>query len=338
MWRRARLPLLGLFGVALALVVSRDVGAQSPAAAHTIRMATLAPRNPVMVRGVARWNQQLAAATDGRLQVRVYWGGQMGDERTVVRKMRIGDVDAASLTSSGLSLIYRPVLALQAPGIIANYRQVDAVREQIGPELQRGIEGEGFGLLGFGDSGRIRIFSREPVRRPQDLRRMRPWVPRTDAIFRHFLAVVGATGVPLSIGEVFGGLRSGMIDAAPGTALAVAGLQWFTSVQYCTAQGDGFLVGGLVVRRGFLDQLSEADRRALIDVSAQNHQRTIQSARQADERAYEALQRHGITPIDVEAHRAEWEDTARQTRQRMSGAVVPAELLRRVEAVAAAAR
>lgn len=323
----------------LAFVAPRDVGAQTgPRAAHTLRMATLAPRNGIMVRATARWNQQLAAATDGRVQVHVYWGGQMGDERTVVRRMRIGDVDGASLTSSGLSLIYRPVLALQAPGIISEYRQVDAVREQIGPELQRGIEAEGFGLLGFGDSGRIRIFSREPVRRPTDLRRMRPWVPRTDAIFRHFLSVVGATGIPLSVGEVFGGLRTGMIDAAPGTAIAVAGLQWFTSVQYCTAQSDGFLVGGMVVRRGFLDGLSEADRQALIDISAQNQERTIRGARVADERAYQALQRHGITPIDVDEHRAEWVETARQTRLRMRGSVVPAPLLDRVEQVAAAAR
>ncbi len=324
--------------VVLGLLVPRDVGAQGGSAvAHAMRLATLAPRNGIMVQATARWNQALAAATGGRVQVRVYWGGQMGDERTVVRKMRIGDVDAAFLTSSALALIYRPVLAMQAPGIISEYRQVDAVREQLGPEMARGIEGEGFGLLGLGDSGRIRIFSREPVRRPHDLRRMRPWVPRTDAIFRHFLAVVGATGVPLSIGEVFGGLRTGMIDAAPGTAIAVAGLQWFTSVEYCTAQSDGFLVGGLVVRRGFLDQLSAADRQAVFDVSAQNHQRTIRAARTADERAYTALQRHGITPIDVEPHRAEWQETARQTRLRMRGAVVPAELLDRVERVAAAA-
>lgn len=335
MSRRALPPLLLL---ALAMTIPPDVGAQAAPAARTMRLATLAPRNPLMVQATGRWNQQLEAATGGRLQVRVYWGGQMGDERTVVRKMRIGDVDAASLTSAGMSLIYRPVLALQAPGIISTYRQVDAVREQIGPELRTGIEAEGFGLLGFGDSGRIRIFSTEPIHRPRDLRHMRPWVPRTDAIFTHFLAVVGATGVPLSIGEVFGGLRTGMIDAAPGTAIAVAGLQWFTSVHYCTAQSDGFLVGGMVVRQGFLDQLSAEDRQALFDISAQNHQRTLRAARVGDERAYAALQRHGITPVDIEEHRAEWVDVARQTRQRMSGAVVPADLLRRVEAVAAAAQ
>ena len=325
-----------------ALAVPPHVGAQgdSPASApaHVMRLATIAPRNSLMHRLTARWNEQLAERTEGRLQVRVYWGGQMGDERTLVRKMRIGDVDAASMTSIGLSIIHRPVLVMQAPGIFATYAQVDRVREEVGPELRQGLEAAGFGLLGFGDSGRIRLFSQEPVRRPSDLRRMRPWVPREDAIFRQMLSVVGATGVPLSIGEVFGGLRTRMIDVAPGTALAVAGLQWFTALHYTTSQSDGFLVGGMVVRQGFLDELSADDRSALFEVSAQNHERLLRGVRAGDERAFEALTRHGIEAIDTEPYRAEWVETARLTRQRMRGRVVPAALLDRVEQIAAAAR
>ena len=75
--------------------------------------------------------------------------------------------------------------------------------------------------------------------RPTDLRRMRPWVPNTDAVFREMLGVIGANGVTLTIGEVFGGLRTQMIDVVPGTAIAVAGLQWFTSVTHVTRQSDG---------------------------------------------------------------------------------------------------
>lgn len=323
----------------LAFLAPPDVGAQEGAerSAHVMRVATLAPRTGLGRRLMQRWNQQLGEATGNRVQVRMYWGGSMGDERTIVRKLRIGDVDGASLTSSGLSLIYRPVLVLQAPGIISTYEQVDAVREQVGPQLRDAIEDEGFGLLGFGDSGRIRLFSREPVRRPRDLRRMRPWVPRHDSIFRELLGVVGATGVPLSIGEVFGALRTQMIDVAPGTALAVAGLQWFTSVEYMTAQSDGFLIGGMVVREGFLEQLTDEDRAAVFEVSARNQARVLRGGRIADERAYEALRRHGVTAVDIEPHRSEWQDVARQTRQRLRGRVVPPALLTRVEQVAAAA-
>lgn len=321
---------------ALALVVPPDVGAQSSSdPAHVMRVATLMPRGGRVTRLVAQWNRSLARRTDGRLQVRMYYGGAMGDERTVVRRMRIGQLDAASLSSAGLSLIHRPALVMQAPGLFSTYAQVDAVRRQVGPEIAEGLEREGFGLLGWGDAGRVRLFSLEPLRRPSDLRSRRPWVPRHDNIFRSMLGVVGATGIPLSVGEVYGALRTRMIDVAPGTAIAAVGLQWFTSLRYVTAQSDGFLIGGMVVRNGFLDELSASDRTALFEASMENHERLLRGSRELDERAFAALTSRGIRSVSVDAHRDEWVQVARQTRQRMSGRIVPAELLRRVERIAA---
>ena len=327
--------LLGL--VALAVLLPPHVGAQTEAPAHVLRLATLMPRTGQATRGLALWNQQLDERTHGRVQVRMYWGGAMGDERTMVRRMRIGQLDGASMTSTGLAIIYRPVLVMQVPGVFTTYDQVDRVRREIGPELARGLEAQGFGLLGWGDAGRIRLFSQEPIRRPSDLRRMRPWVPRGDAIFREVLSVVGATGVPLSVGEVFGGLRTRMIDAAPGTAMAVAGLQWFTSLRYVTAQSDGFLVGGMVVRSDALDALDPVDRAALFELAAENHERLLQRLRRGDEQAFAALTRHGIQPVDVDAHRAEWIRVGTEARHRLAGRVFPAALLARVEQIAAAA-
>lgn len=336
-----RLPLGPLLLVALALLAPPHAGAQGepPAPAHVLRLGTLLPQSRMARQGLTLWNRRLAELTEGRLSVRVYWGGAMGDERTMVRRMRIGSLDGASLTSNGLAQIHRPVLVLQAPGVFTTYEQLDAVRRELGPELARGVEAEGFGLLGFGDAGRVRLFSRgEPIRRPSDLRHRRPWVPREDAVFREVLAVVGANGVPLSVGEVFAGLRTRMIDVVPGTALAAAGLQWFTSLDHATAQSDGFLVGGMVVRGGFLDALSAEDREALFLSARENHERLLRGVRAGDERALAALGRRGLSLTDVDAHRAEWVRVAAETRQRLAGRVFPAALLERVERIAADAR
>ncbi|MGE0786943.1 MAG: TRAP transporter substrate-binding protein DctP [Sandaracinaceae bacterium] len=329
----ARLALL-----AVVLALPPDVGAQETEPAHVLRIATLMPRGGRTTQLLNAWNQTLSERTGGRLQVRVYWGGSMGDERTVVRRMRIGQIDGASLTSAGMSLIHRPVLVMQAPGIFQSYRQVDAVRREIGPELAQAMDTAGFGLLGWGDAGRVRLFSQEPLHRPSDLRSRRPWVPSHDSIFREMLGVVGATGIPLSVGEVFGGLHTRMIDVVPSTAIATAGLQWFTSLRYVTQQSDGFLVGGMVVRNGFLEQLRPEDRDALFEVSAETHETLMRGVRQMDERAFTALTNHGIRSVDIDAHRAEWVRVAHDTRQRMAARVVPADLLARVERIAEANR
>lgn len=328
-----RLAPVLLFAVAL-VVPSHGARAQQQGTTYEMRLATLLPRNATMVRGIARWNQDLAQRTGGELSVRVYYGGSMGDETTMVRRMRIGQLDAASLTSTGLSVIHRPVLVMQVPGVFTTYEQVDAVRAAIGPELASGFEAQGFALIGWGDSGRVRLFSRAPVRRPQDLARLRPWVPRTDSIFREVLAVAGANGVSLGVGEVFAALRTRMIDVVPATAIAVTALQWFTTVDHVTAQSDGFLVGGMVVRRGFLDSLPEAHRGALFASARENQEQFLRGVRQGDERAYRALIQHGMTEVDVEAHRADWVRVGNEARRRLAGRVYPAALLERVERIA----
>lgn len=287
-----------------------------------------------MARSVARWNQDLAQRTGGALSVRVYYGGAMGDEETMVRRMRTGQLDAASLTSTGLSLIHRPVLVMQVPGVFSTYAQVDAVRAAIGPDMERAFEAQGFALIGWGDSGRVRLFSRAPVRRPRDLARLRPWVPRSDAIFREVLAAAGANGIPMGVGEVFAALRTNAIDVVPATAIAVTALQWFTALDHVTAQSDGFLVGGMVVRRGFLDSRPREHREALFASARENQERFLRGVRETDDRAYAALLRRGMTEVDVEAHRAEWERVGAEARRRLAGRIYPAALLERVERIA----
>lgn len=330
---RWRLALV--LGLALAAALTgRDARAQPAPAVVTLRLGTLAPRSPAGQRGIAIWNRQLAERTGGTLQVRMWWGGSLGDERSMVRRMRIGQLDGASLTSGGLSGIVRQVLVMQVPGVFTRYEQVDRVRGEIGPELARAFEQEGFHLLGWGDAGRVRIFARRPITRPSDLRSTRAWVPSDDIIFSTMLEVVGATGRRLGVGEVFGGLRTGMVDTVPGTALAVGGLQWFTSLTHVTAQSDGFLVGGMIVRRPFLDGLTEAQRQALSDTAAESHDRVVRGMREGDERAYQALLTHGMTAVDSTPYRDEWTRTAAEARRRLAGRVFPAELLARVERLA----
>jgi TRAP-type C4-dicarboxylate transport system substrate-binding protein len=322
--------------VLLALVAPSPQATAQEESAHVLRLATLLPRNTQMTRALTRWNRELAERTGGRLSVRMYWGGAMGDEQTMVRRMRNGQLDGASLTSGGLALIHRPVLVMQVPGVFSTYTQVDRVRTAIGPELEQGFEREGFTLIGWGDSGRVRLFSREPIRRPRDLLRSRAWHPRSDLIFGEVLSVAGASGITLSVGEVYGGLRTGMIDVVPGTALAVTALQWFTSVRYVTGQADGFLIGGMVMRRGFADGLPADVREALLTSARENQGRFLDTVREADERAYLALVRHGMQETDMRPHEAEWRQLGAQARRRLAGRVYPAALLDRVEQLAAA--
>lgn len=321
----------------LAVAGGESVRAQTAPQPRVLRVATLAPRSSGGQRALAGWNAILAARTGNTLSVRVYWGGTMGDERTVLRRMRTGQIDGANLTSSGLSLIDPSILVLQVPGLFEDYPQMDRARAALLPEFRTRFRQRGFELVNIGDSGRVRLFStRRGVARPADLRAMRPWLPPSNTIFQEMLAIVGATGVPRSIGEVYPGLRMGAVDVVPGSALAAVALQWSTSVRYMTAQSNGFLVGGMIIGRQTMQSLTPAQRSALMDSATENHGQMAARIRQMDERAYRALIRRGVRPVDTGPHRAEWLQVSRRTREQLAGRVYPAALLQRVERLAAA--
>ena len=151
-------------------------------------------------------------ATDGQVNMKMYYGGVAGDEITVVRKMRVGQLDGALITSTGLSALVRQVLVMEAPGLIRSYPELDAVREVLAPDLEALFDKAGYKLLAWGDAGKTRIFSAHRIVGPSDLQKVRPWVWRDSATMRAFIKATGANGVLLNLPEVYSSLQTGIID------------------------------------------------------------------------------------------------------------------------------
>lgn len=300
-----------------------------------LRIATLAPRGSSWMRVFGAWNNSLRQATDGRLSLRVYAGGSQGDERDVIRKIRIGQLDGAAVTSTGLSLIVRPILVLQAPGVVNNYRELDRARTAMNDEFSQQFQANGVRLLGWGDVGEGRIFSNQPITRPSDLRSVRPWQWRDDSMFGTFLDVVGANGVRLGVPEVLPALSTGQVDTVIASATAASALQWHTRVTHVTEQANTILIGATILSQSRYESLPEDLRTALDETSAQAHTTLVRRIRRDDARYYRALTTtHGLTAVDTDPHRAEWTQAATQTRNRLAGRLFPRALMERTMAAA----
>ncbi|MBX3271272.1 MAG: TRAP transporter substrate-binding protein DctP [Sandaracinaceae bacterium] len=324
--------LLALGLTALPGSAPQRAGAQE---STELRIATLAPRGSSWARVFDAWNNSLRQATQNRLSLRVYYGGSQGDERDVIRKIRIGQLDGAAVTSTGLSLVVRPVLVLQAPGVIENYEQLDRARAAMNADFARQFQENGVRLLGWGDVGEGRIFSNRPIARPSDLRAVRPWQWREDSMFGEFLSVVGATGVRLGVPEVLPALSTGQVDTVVASATAASALQWHTRVTHVTQQANTILIGATLLSQTKYESLAPDLRQALDQTSEQAHRQLVQRIRRDDARYYTALTtRHGLTAVDTTPHRAEWQQASTQTRERLAGRLFPRELMERVMAAA----
>ena len=328
-------PFVVLLAVALCLLPSSSTTRAQMDETHAevvIKVATMAPRSPEFVRRSKRYNQRLGEETKGRVQFRTYWGGIAGDEQTVMRKLRSGQIDAAPLGTDTASSAVRQAMVLMAPQTYFNYKQVDAVRKELTPEFNAEAYQNGFKIMSWWDAGRARIFSTRPVRTFADLRIGRPWLYPPSSMLREFYKMINVTGVPLEISEVYGGLQTKMIDTVWISPLLVGALRWSAHVQYMSASPATIIQGAFVLRRPTWDAMSKDDQAALDRIVKEQSGTTQQELRTDDEKAYVKLQTRGITAIPFN-NPEEWRAVGRQLRNKMIGRAYSKEMLARVEAI-----
>lgn len=326
--------------VAVVMLTSTVPGTLSTAAeaqqTHTLRIATLAPRGSSWMRIFNAWDASLGKETGGRLKLRFYPGGVAGDERDFVRKMRVGQMDGAAVTQTGLGLIVPPVLVLAAPGLFTDYSRLYRARDLLSDQLDEEFRDEGYELLGWGDAGMLNVYSNaQPIRRPSDFKQVRPWAWRDDVLFTEVLRAVGANPVRLGVPEVYPALQTGMIDTLPSSALAAVSLQWFTRLKFVTSNDLSILIGATIVRKDKYDALPVDLRAALDEVSEKAHRMLRSVIRRDDAEAYESMLQRGMEEVDVGRHEGEWLALAKKVRRDLAGRLYPASLLAKVERIAA---
>ncbi|HSN81726.1 MAG TPA: TRAP transporter substrate-binding protein DctP [Polyangiales bacterium] len=299
-----------------------------------IRYGTLAPAGSAFGKVLKAWSRSLSKETEGRVELRVYSGGTQGDERDVLRKIRAGQMDAAGVTTVGLSLVVRPVLVLSAPGVIETYEQLARVREKLDARFDAMFEEAGFVLMAWSDAGKGRLMSTLPIAKPADLRAARPWAWKDDPIFAEFLKVVGANPVRLGVPEVYPALQTGMVDVVPASAIGAVALQWFTKLKYMSKDSFGIVLGATLIKKEKLEELSPGDQKVLLDTAKRAGLALDQVVRRDDARAYDVMIERGIEVVDTTPFQSEWEAAGKETRERLVGRIYSKSLLEEVQAAA----
>jgi len=333
---RSQLVVLSL--ILFTLFVSVDpffnrAGAEEAAKpTHQLRLATLAPRSSDLGKAFQRLRKELREKTNGDVELKMYHGGVAGDEETVVRKMRVGQLDGALLTSTGLGALVPQVLVLQAPGLITSYPALDDVRKELAPQLEALFTKAGYTLVSWGDSGQVRIFSKHKIQHPDDLKGVRPWVWRGSPTMRAFIEAAGANGVTLGLPEVFGALQTGMVDTVIASSIGVLGFQWHTRLKTITKPGGGIVVGAYVIKTDRLNALPEVARNHILQSAKEHAQEFREGGRKFDEEATEALMGR-LKAVNLWRNQHAWEAVQREARNALAGRLYSRSLMARVQEI-----
>lgn len=327
-------PLILAFALAASFLPGQAAVSQAPPApATTIRIASLAPPGSSFVKVLKAWSRTLQKETAGRVELRVFSGGSDGSDTDLVQKIKAGQLDAAGVATTGLSMVAPELQVLTAPGLLTTDAQLDRAREKLDAKLQKAIEDGGFKLLAWGDGGKNRVFSSTEFSSPSDLAGKAAWAGASNAVALEYVKALGANPVRVGASGVFPGLKSGKLEVVPASAMAAVAFQWYTKLKYMSSGNFNIIVGGSIISQKKFDELSAADQKTLLDTASRAAAKLDQIVGRDDSRAYQTLLGRGITEVDTNANKSAWNAAAKEAREQLAQrGVYSKSLLQAVEA------
>lgn len=325
-----------LFWFALVLL-SSTLSAQT----KEIKLATIAPAGSSWGNITDQMNAELKSRTGGKLALRIYPGGTQGDEKDVIRKMRIGQIHAGGFTGFGLGMITSAVRALELPVLYQTYEEVDYVETKIQPQMEAlFLKGNPpVVLLGWSEAGFVYIFSKQPIKTVADLRASKAWLWEGDPQVGHAYKSLGVDPIPLAVPDVMTALSTNMVNAVYAPPLGALALQWSSKVSYMLDFPLGLSAGGFVMLKSEFDKLSPDQQKILKEVAAKYCREMIVQTRKDNQQAIEEMKRLGIKVIPVaENDRNEFSALMKKIWTEQIGQLYTAEQLQSIQQFVTEAR
>jgi len=315
------------------LAAAAIISAPELGSAQVIKLGTIAPRGSVWFDALQDMGAAWKAESGGSIELVIYPGGVAGDEPDMVRKMRIGQLQAAALSEAGLHQILPEVRALMMPMVLHSYAELDCVRDRVAPELERLFEAKGFKILNWGDAGWIRFFTTKPVIRPDELKKLKIFVwAGDDTAVADAWKDAGYQPVPLAVPDILTGLESGLIDAVPTTPIAALSYQWFGVASHMTDIKWAPLVGATVITMRAWNVIPDRLKPQLLQVAQSAGAGLRQQVRPFEDTAIKAMVSHGLTVHQVPPEiQTAWETSATAGWRNRIGSLVPPAMLAKVE-------
>jgi TRAP-type C4-dicarboxylate transport system substrate-binding protein len=319
-----------IVSVALLLTLFRLLSAENAEAQTRIRLATLLPTGSSQHHLLEQMGQEWRSKTGGAVTLTIYGGGTMGSENDVVRRMRAGQLQAATISVGGLSEIDPAVGAIQKiPLLYHSLDEMEYVRSKMQADMERRLEQKGFVVLFWADTGWIHIFSRQPLTRPDEFRskKTKVFVTADDVKEIQIVNSLGFQAVPLEWTDVLVSLRTGLVDTVPATPFFALAGQYDLVAKNLLELNYVPLVGATVITKKTWDLLTPDQRDVLLKAAVETGNQIQIESRSESKVAIEAMKKRGlrVQPVPPELEN-EWRQFAESVYPKMRGTMIPADV------------
>ena len=300
---------------------------------YIIKFATVAPEGSTWMNVMKEYDQAIRKESGGHLGFKMYPGGVQGDEKDLLRKIKLGQLQSAGVTGNGLTTVAPKARILDSPFLFKSYDEVDNIYKIFDEEFNQAFEENGFVNLGWAEVGFVYIFTNTPIKTTDDMKGVKMWMWEGDPIAEKAFSALGIHPIPLSITDVLTSLQTRLIDGVYTSPLAAIVLQWFSRVKFMLDVPLADASGAVILSKKKFDELPPDLQEILLRNGKKYMQKLTQQSRMDNAKSIETLKKNGITVIRPPSDKAvaSYDEIGKQARRALVGKLFPEELLNRVE-------
>lgn len=277
---------LGAILAGTMVVMAACTGGRAPAshkADHTFRLAHVLDTNHPVHLGLVRFAEEVERRTGGRFSIKIYPSGTLGSERETIEQVRIGTLELAKVSSSILESFVKEFKVLNLPYVFDGPEHKWEVLEgEIGRRILEAPVAKGFRGLCYYESGARSFYTRNrPIRTPEDLRGLKIRVAKSP-VFVSLISCFDATPVPISFGELYTALSSGVVDGAENNIPSFYSNRHFEVCKYFSFDEHISTPDVLIIGERIWQRLTQEEREAFRQAAAESvkYQRRLWAERE----------------------------------------------------------
>jgi tripartite ATP-independent transporter DctP family solute receptor len=283
--------------------------AQAEDAEITLKFATVAPDSTPWSKHVDRLKKRVKEETGGRVRVKAYLGGALGDENATASRCRKGAIAGWAGTFEALASIVPELAVFGLPYLFPDEKRADDILDNhIKADLVKALDKAGFVLLFFSENGYRSIGSNFGfIKSTADLKGKKMRSQQGD-VHTNTWRALGASPQPIAVTEAMTALQTGVVDGFDNTPLFTFAASWYQAITHFTLTQHSYQPAVAVMSKVVWETLDAATQTALVgDLAAESAwgRKKVRAIKQdlIDNFSALGIQLHTSTASETEAFR-----------------------------------
>lgn len=310
--------------------------ARAEEAQYVMKIATVAPDNTPWSELLKLYKKAVESGSGGKIKVKVYLGGTLGDENETVLMAKRGQIQAVGVSTGAMASQIPDLNVIEIPYLFRGADDADYVIDNVlGPEFDTIFREYGF-VLGFWSENGFRQFGTKDkvVKSPADLKgkKMRS---QEASIHLDMWKAFGASPKAIPTTEVLTALQNGTVDGFDQALLFAIAASWHTTVKYVTISDHIYQPAVIAFNKEWFDSLPADLQKLVVDEGRKIQNKGRKAIRKMTGKLVQVLKDEGLTVYTLSAaEKKEFAAAAEPVRKnfRKSAGKRAAGLLDKVEA------